>query len=62
MGYLEVEGDFELIKEKKLHFFIGVSKEDKQALIQKYPDIPSIELKGTLYFSKVILRKWLESS
>lgn len=61
MDYLEDDDDHELIKEKDLHYFIGISKEDTKALIEKYPDIPSVELNGTLYFSKIKLRKWMKN-
>ena len=62
MDYLEDEDEeHELINEKDIHYFIGISKDDTKALIQKYPDIPSIELNGTLYFSKVKLREWLKN-
>ena len=60
MDYLEDDDDHELIKEKDLHYFIGISKENTKALIEKYPDIPSIELNGTLYFSKIKLREWMK--
>lgn len=60
MDFLEEEDEYELIKEKDLHYFIGISKEDTKALIQRYPDIPSVELNGTLYFSKIKLLEWLK--
>lgn len=53
--------DNELIKEKDLHYSIGISKEDTKALIEKYPDIPSVELNGTLYFPRIKLREWMKS-
>ena len=61
MDYFEEEDDHELIKEKDVHYFTGISKENTKALIEKYPDIPSVELNDTLYFSKVKLREWLKN-
>lgn len=61
LDFLEEEDEHELIKENNLHNFIGISKEDTKALIQKYPEIPSVELNGTLYFSKIKLREWLKN-
>lgn len=60
MDFLEEEDEHELIKENNLYNFIGISKEDTKALIQKYPEIPSVELNGTLYFSKIKLKEWLK--
>lgn len=57
----DLDEEHELIKEKNLHYFIGISKEDTKALVQKYPDIPSIELNGTLYFSKIKIREWAKN-
>ena len=61
MDYFEEDDDHELVKEKDLHYFIGISKEDTQALIEKYPEVPSVELNGTLYFSKIKLREWMKN-
>lgn len=61
MDYLEDDDDHELIKEKNVHYFLGISKEDTRAFIEKYPDLPSVELNGTLYFPKIKLREWVKN-
>ncbi|MFE1242637.1 DNA-binding protein [Fictibacillus sp. NPDC058756] len=40
-----------LIKEKDLHNYVGLTFDEVEELLQKYPDIPKIELKGTRYLS-----------
>ncbi|RLL44885.1 DNA-binding protein [Oceanobacillus piezotolerans] len=49
----------ELIKDKDVHHFMGISKEDAKLLVEKYPDIPHIELNGSIYYPKAKLRQWL---
>lgn len=39
-----------LIKEKDLHYYVNLSKEEVSELLKKYPDAPKIELKGTTYY------------
>lgn len=53
------DNDHELIKEKDVHYFIGVSKEDAKKLIETYTDIPHVELNGNIYYPKAKLREWL---
>lgn len=61
MDYLEDDDDHELIKEKDLHYFLGIAKEDTSAFIQKHPQMPSIEVNGNLYFPKNKLRQWMNN-
>ncbi|MGL6107920.1 hypothetical protein [Romboutsia sp.] len=48
-----------LIKEDKIHTWLGISKEDAKDLIKKYPDIPHIELNGKIYYVKKGLNEWI---
>ena len=48
-----------LLKEKDLHYFVGISKEDAQSIIQEHPDIPHIMIKNKVYYPKGKLRAWL---
>lgn len=57
---LSDDDDHELIKEKNLHYFVGISKEDVKILIKEYPDIPHITLNGNNYFPRKKLKEWLK--
>ncbi|MFS0864790.1 DNA-binding protein [Fredinandcohnia sp. 179-A 10B2 NHS] len=59
LEHLEEDDLDELIKEKDIHYYIGVSKEDAKQLVSEHPDIPHIVLNGTVYYPKTKLRKWL---
>ncbi|MFC3040502.1 DNA-binding protein [Virgibacillus xinjiangensis] len=59
MDFFHEEDDHELIKEKDVHYFLGISKEDAKALTEDHPDIPHIVLNGKVYYPKGKLRKWL---
>ncbi|MFS8630156.1 MAG: helix-turn-helix domain-containing protein [Bacillales bacterium] len=50
----------DLISEKDVHDFIGISKEDAGALIREHPDIPHITINGKVYYPKAKLRQWLK--
>lgn len=50
-----------LIKEKDLHFHIGLSKTEVQDLLNRYPDAPKIVLEGTNYYPYQQFLKWLAS-
>ncbi|WP_407272805.1 DNA-binding protein [Radiobacillus sp. PE A8.2] len=50
-----------LIKEKDLHWNIDIDKADIPAFLEKYPDIPMVELNGQRYFPKKQLMEWLEN-
>lgn len=59
MDYLDEEEKHELIPEKYIHHYIGISKEDVAALIEEHPDIPHVQINGKKYFQKKKLRDWL---
>ncbi|MCD8511710.1 MAG: hypothetical protein LRY73_18900 [Bacillus sp. (in: Bacteria)] len=54
------ENNDQLIKEKNLHTFLGISKTDAQTITQRYPDIPHVTLNGNNYFPKSQLREWVK--
>jgi hypothetical protein len=51
-----------LIKEKDLYLYLGLSKEEVNELLRKYPDAPKIELKGTTYYPYQHFLEWLSSN
>lgn len=53
------DGGHELIMEKNVHYFIGISKEDAKVLLQEYPDIPHVLINNNVYYPKEKLKKWL---
>ncbi|WP_280771396.1 DNA-binding protein [Salipaludibacillus daqingensis] len=55
------ENQDQFIKEKHLHDFLGISKEDAQSIAQKYPDIPHVTINGNIYYPKAKLRQWLNN-
>ncbi|PBB05543.1 MULTISPECIES: DNA-binding protein [Salimicrobium] len=55
------EEDYKLIKEKDVHYYIGVSKEDAKTLLQEYPDIPHVTINDKIYYPKAQLHEWLKS-
>ncbi|ARK32692.1 hypothetical protein [Halalkalibacter krulwichiae] len=57
----DFEDDPQLIKERDVHLFIGISKEDAKQLLNEYPDIPHIKLNHTIYYPKEKLREWLKN-
>lgn len=58
---MEDEDDIELIKEKDLHYTLGISRKDVREFLEKHPEVPSIELNGTHYYTKMELKKWMTS-
>lgn len=50
-----------LVKEKDLHLYLGLSKEELKELVIKYPDAPRIELNGKTYYNYQHFLKWLSS-
>ncbi|MHA6252937.1 DNA-binding protein [Oceanobacillus sp. CAU 1775] len=50
-----------LLKEKDVHYYIGISKEDTKGLIQQYPDIPHVIINDKVYYPKAKLRDWLKN-
>ncbi|WP_100013111.1 DNA-binding protein [Lentibacillus sediminis] len=59
MDNIRENDDHELIKEKEIHHFLGIPKEDAESLIQEYPDIPHLRINNKVYYPKEKLRKWL---
>lgn len=53
------DDDHELIREKHVHHYIGISKEDVKALIEEHSDIPHVVINGNVYYPKAKLREWL---
>jgi len=51
-----------LIKEKDLHLYLGLKKEEVKDLLSKYPDAPKVELQGTTYYPYRNLLEWLSSN
>lgn len=60
MDSFNEDDEHELIKERDVHYFIGISKEDARSLIQEHPDIPHIMINNSVYYPKEKLRKWLK--
>lgn len=56
---LDEDSEHELIKEKEVHNFMGISKEDAKSLIEEHSDIPHIIINGKVYYPKEKLRRWL---
>lgn len=54
------DDEHELIWEKDVHYFIGISKEDAKALVTESSDVPKIEINGNIYYPKEKLRKYLQ--
>lgn len=54
------DDEHELIQEKNVHFFIGISKEDAKTLLAESSDVPKIEINGNIYYPKEKLRKYLQ--
>lgn len=54
------EDENQLIEEKNIHYLIGISKKDSQALLKEYPEIPHIQLNGRVYYHKKQIKEWLE--
>jgi len=50
------------IKESDLEFYLNLSKEEVEELLNKHPDAPKIELKGTTYYPYKQFMEWLSSN
>lgn len=50
-----------LIKEKDLHIYLGLHKEEVKDLLDKYPDAPRVELLQTTYYPYQLFIEWLSS-
>lgn len=51
-----------LIKESDLHYYVNLSREELEELIEKHPGAPKIELKGTTYYPYQQFMNWLSSN
>lgn len=51
-----------LIKENDLYIYLGLSKEEVEELLNKYPNAPKVELKGTMYYPYRQFVDWLSSN
>jgi hypothetical protein len=60
LDMMENDDEPELIPEKNVHHYIGISKDDVESLIEEYPEIPHLSINGNVYYPKGKLRKWLE--
>ncbi|WP_153734943.1 DNA-binding protein [Aquibacillus halophilus] len=49
----------QFIKQKDLHRYLAIDKQDVEAFLQKYPDLPSTELNSNTYFPYKKLLEWL---
>ncbi|GGC77329.1 hypothetical protein GCM10007216_04810 [Thalassobacillus devorans] len=58
-AFQEEDRAHELIPEKDVHNFMGISKKDANVLRQEHPDIPHLSINGNVYFPKKKLREWL---
>ncbi|WP_316572669.1 DNA-binding protein [Neobacillus sp. YIM B06451] len=50
-----------LIKERDLYLYLGLSKEEVNELLSKFPDAPKVELKGTTYYPYQHFLEWFSS-
>ncbi|HWO76403.1 MULTISPECIES: hypothetical protein [Bacillus] len=51
-----------LIKEKDLHFYLGLNKEETKELLSKFPNAPKVEIKGTTYYPYKQFLEWMSSN
>lgn len=47
------------IKESDLEFYLSLDKKEIEGLLNKYPDAPKIELKGTTYYPYEQFMEWI---
>lgn len=50
-----------LIKENELEFYLSLNKQEIKESLEKYPDAPYIELKGTKYYPYRQFMDWISS-
>ncbi|MED2737348.1 DNA-binding protein [Bacillus toyonensis] len=53
-------GNKKLIKEEDLHSALGIPRAEMKEMLEKYPDIPKIELKNVNYYQYGKVIEWLE--
>ena len=51
-----------LIKKKDLPIYTGLSMEEIEELLRKYPNAPKVELNGTTYYPYHQFIEWLSSN
>lgn len=51
-----------LIKEKDLHTYLNLSKDEVADLLKQHPNAPKIELNGTTYYPYQQFMKWITST
>ncbi|MFA1819709.1 DNA-binding protein [Virgibacillus oceani] len=61
LDVLESDDGLDLIKEKNIHHFLGISKEDAASLLKAYPDIPYMKINDNIYYPKAKLREWMKN-
>lgn len=61
LGTWDLDDDHQLIKEKDVHYTLGISKEDAKSLIKEFPDIPHVVLNGNIYFPNKQLKEWMKN-
>lgn len=59
IDFWDDDDEHELIHEKNVHYYIGISKNDAQSLINEYPNVPHVKINGNVYYPKAKLREWL---
>lgn len=50
------------IKESDLEFYLNLDKKEIEDLLNKYPDAPKIELKGTTYYPYEQFMEWVTAN
>ena len=55
-------GYYTLIKESELHYYVNLNKDEVKELLEKHPDAPKIQLKGTTYYPYQQFMDWLSSN
>jgi hypothetical protein len=50
-----------LIKERDLHLYVGLSKEELSELLGKHPGAPKVELQGATYYPYRQFLEWMTS-
>ncbi|WP_101841888.1 DNA-binding protein [Halobacillus sp. Marseille-P3879] len=60
LSSLNDDDDPQLVKEKDVHIYLGMSKEDGRQLLQEYPDIPHVTINQNIYYPKEQLKAWVK--
>ncbi|GGF17547.1 hypothetical protein GCM10010954_15370 [Halobacillus andaensis] len=59
LSKLDDEDDHQLVKQKDVHYVLGVSKEDGQQLLRDHPEIPHVTINQNVYYPKDQLKAWV---